>query len=617
MRIVESTLCFITHTATHQPNSMAPPPRILVLDLGDVLFNYNALGLTEFPPKTFRAIVTSPEWAALERGEIDQDEALRRLSAHPRIHVPALKIEAGLAQCRKSLSVNLKLFRLLTQFKEKMKGVGGGLKIYAMTNISNFDYGLLRMELSAQGLDWGLFDGVFTSFQAGMRKPEARFYGHVIQQTGALPKDMVFVDDKAENVDAAAAAGIRGIVFKTPEKLIYQLHLMFLDPRVLGGRSWLKANARKLVNHIEGKVQFEDAFSQFLIMEATNDPSLLHLDSSLARQDETDEDIHSTIATARQWNYFLRKPVGTTQMFPNDVDTTACSILAFTPRTAINKLLDSMLDNRNADGVIQTYWDPTRPRIDCIVLCNVVRAFYKYKRGGDVQESLAFIANALRNKDYISGTRHYCTPETFLFFLARLVAGYPNQPELQALREPLAVALSERIGTYINTVTQNELDLEAASRAQIAFNADDGSGNEHYTAYVPEVDSLAIAERILACQLLNIRPDGFDEDILHLTEMQCEDGSWPLGWVCRYGRSKSRIGNHGVATAYAVNAIEAEVMNSAIKVDVTGLESNEKTGYKIGRPTAGPYVNEPSLLTNMVLGLMTWGNRDRSDSLMR
>jgi hypothetical protein len=48
-------------------------------------------------------------------------------------------------------------------------------------------------------------------------------------------------------------------------------------------------------------------------------------------------------------------------------------------------------------------------------------------------------------------------------------------------------------------------------------------------------------------------------DIERLAVMQDEDGGWPLAWLCRFGRSKLRIGNRGVVTAYALKVVEYEI----------------------------------------------------------
>lgn len=324
-----------------------------------------------------------------------------------------------------------------------------------------------------------------------------------------------------------------------------------LGLHVLQGKAWLRGNARHLLNQIEGSEIFEDTFSQFLIMEATSDVSLLHLHPY--EDSETNYDIRNTMNLAKQWNYFLDKPVGTTMTFPADVDSTAYALLAFTPTLGVDDILDSMLANRNRDGLVQTYWDATRPRVDVCVLTNVTRTFYKYNRSADIQDSLAYVGEALNAGTYMSGTRHYCTAEVFFFFLSQLIADNPYASEVQKMRVPLAKALAGRMGVYENEVAQAELDLAEASRAK----------GEKYEAYIPEVDSLAIAYRILACQSLGLHPQGIDQDIERLASLQCDDGGWPLGWVCRYGRSKLRISNRGVVTAYAVKALGTAAKMSA------------------------------------------------------
>ncbi|KAF2449923.1 hypothetical protein P171DRAFT_517532 [Karstenula rhodostoma CBS 690.94] len=348
-----------------------------------------------------------------------------------------------------------------------------------------------------------------------------------------------------------------------------------LGSHVLRGKAWLRANARHLLNQIESSEIFEDTFSQFLIMEATNDTSLLHLHPY--EDAETNSDIRNTTNLAKQWNYFLGKPVGTTMTFPADVDSTSYALLAFTPTLAVNDILDSMLANRNHDGLVQTYWDQTRPRVDICVLTNVTRTFYKYNRSADIQESLAYVGKALNAGTYMSGTRHYCTAEVFFFFLSQLIADHPYAPEVQLLRVPLAKALAGRMGVYENEVTQAELDLAEASRAK----------GEKYEAYVPEVDSLAIAYRVLACQSLGLRPQGIEDDIKRLASLQCDDGGWPLGWVCRYGRSKLRIGSRGVVTAYAIKALGTEAKMSAQIVDVVQPDIYQYLNEHHGMPIAG------------------------------
>jgi len=69
-----------------------------------------------------------------------------------------------------------------------------------------------------------------------------------------------------------------------------------------------------------------------------------------------------------------------------------------------------------------------------------------------------------------------------------------------------------------------------------------------------EGDALALAMRILACASVGVRDE---VDLRTLLPLQCEDGGWEIGWVYKYGSSGIKIGNRGLTTALAVNAIEA------------------------------------------------------------
>lgn len=56
-------------------------------------------------------------------------------------------------------------------------------------------------------------DKAFTSFELGLLKPDERIYQAVLQKLRVLPEEVVFVDDKLDNVTAARALGIKGIVY--------------------------------------------------------------------------------------------------------------------------------------------------------------------------------------------------------------------------------------------------------------------------------------------------------------------------------------------------------------------------------------------------------------------
>lgn len=116
---------------------------------------------------------------------------------------------------------------------------------------------------------------------------------------------------------------------------------------------------------------------------------------------------------------------------------------------------------------------------------------------------------------YTGGTRYYSSADCFLFFLGRLI----DRPYHSELHDELVPLLRERVQERV------------------------GATN----------DALSIAMRILTCKKLGLR---YDTDMRSLLNLQCVDGSWDVGWIYQYGASGLRIGNRGLTTAFAINAID-------------------------------------------------------------
>lgn len=319
-----------------------------------------------------------------------------------------------------------------------------------------------------------------------------------------------------EDVVAARSFGIHGIVYDSAEMLMRRLRNQLFDP-IRRARDFMGANARNHTTQVEDGPIFRDVFSQFLIHTVLQDASIISLSPEGASTIQIEQDLAQAKQSAKQWNYFAGPPVGTTATFPADVDDTAMALLAFSPpASSANAVLDTFLANRHSrDGLVQTYFDKSRPRVCAVVLVNVCRVFYHYHRGEDIQHELQYVRHVLSNRACLEGTAMYLGTEPFLYFLSCLVQDNLNMPEVQSLREPLAAALRERVGR----------------------------GG----------DSFRVASRALACQAMGVWAD---PDISDLKELQLCDGGWEIGWVCRYGRTQKRIGSRGVATAFAIKVLE-------------------------------------------------------------
>jgi putative hydrolase of the HAD superfamily len=88
--------------------------------------------------------------------------------------------------------------------------LAGATRIALLSN-AGFDFGdpLRRSPLG------GLFERVFVSSELGLIKPDPQIYLRVASELGIDPSEMVFIDNKAVNVDAARTLGVTGHVFRS------------------------------------------------------------------------------------------------------------------------------------------------------------------------------------------------------------------------------------------------------------------------------------------------------------------------------------------------------------------------------------------------------------------
>lgn len=103
---------------------------------------------------------------------------------------------------------------------DSVRSVG---KVALLTNATD----RLRPDLEALGLI-DSFDHIFNSSEIGYAKPDPRVFAHVEQTLEATPADVVFIDDSATNVAAAASRGWDAL-FATPETRLSELLSPYLD----------------------------------------------------------------------------------------------------------------------------------------------------------------------------------------------------------------------------------------------------------------------------------------------------------------------------------------------------------------------------------------------------
>jgi hypothetical protein len=122
----------------------------------------------------------------------------------------------------------------------------------------------------------------------------------------------------------------------------------------------------------------------------------------------------------------------------------------------------------------------------------------------------------LQYRAYVHGTRYYCTAEAFLYFLHRLLQ-----------REP---SLRQELGDLLLSRTMERVGRPA--------------------------DSIALAMRILVLAAFD-QHHAVHTEVQQLRAKQEIDGGWEMSYIYCFGSSGLRIGNRGLATAFALSALQA------------------------------------------------------------
>ena len=140
---------------------------------------------------------------------------------------------------------------------------------------------------------------------------------------------------------------------------------------------------------------------------------------------------------------------------PADADCTAIGLsvlLRADPAFAdtAHSALDRIKANCDRKGVVETYFDPTGERsglVDPVVCANVLFLAHQLGRENELLATEDFVVEVLLDGRYLAGTRYYPAPETFLYFLARVVHGFPHSRLTQRVRHALRQAIIARVGT--------------------------------------------------------------------------------------------------------------------------------------------------------------------------
>ncbi|MFK8083513.1 MAG: HAD family hydrolase [Granulosicoccus sp.] len=181
-------------------------PSNLILDIGNVICNWNPdglVGLTFDDPadqqEALRVTVNTPDWLALDRGDMTLDEAIWRAQA--RTHLDDKDIASVYDNLCRSLEALPESMAAMARARDQ------GVPMYVLSNMQAHAWEYLQKTFEC--FSW--CKDVVISCEAGLIKPDPAIYQHVCDKFSVTAESCVFIDDMKENIDAAIDFGMHGV----------------------------------------------------------------------------------------------------------------------------------------------------------------------------------------------------------------------------------------------------------------------------------------------------------------------------------------------------------------------------------------------------------------------
>ena len=140
-----------------------------------------------------------------ERGEIDAAAYYASLRRSLQLDIPDAQFDAGW----KAVFV-----REIPETVEMVRALHGRIPMYLFSNTNPAHYEAWSTRFAA-ALE--PFEKVFASSAIGRRKPSRESFEHVAGEIGEPTSTILFLDDTAENIEGARAAGMQAVLVRSPQ----------------------------------------------------------------------------------------------------------------------------------------------------------------------------------------------------------------------------------------------------------------------------------------------------------------------------------------------------------------------------------------------------------------
>ncbi|HLG85715.1 MAG TPA: HAD family phosphatase [Alphaproteobacteria bacterium] len=186
--------------------------RNVVFDIGNVIVRWDPALISarafgdRATPELVRSLFAHPLWFQLNRGEITEDDAKR--SYCDLLELDPRHMEQFFFHVKDTQALIPGTIDLMGRVSK------AGYRLFALSDNVREIVLYLRQRYDF----WRHFEGVVLSCELGILKPDAKIFCHLLEAFALEPKETIFLDDVARNVEGARAMNMHAIQFVDAER---------------------------------------------------------------------------------------------------------------------------------------------------------------------------------------------------------------------------------------------------------------------------------------------------------------------------------------------------------------------------------------------------------------
>lgn len=187
--------------------------RAIIFDLGGVLFTNGTKKFSEHLAQKYQIDVEKAK-AILDKSDIGNAYRTGKITREEFWH--AVKKELQLTEHIDVLEQGwIDVYVLIEETRDIILELAKKYKVYFLSD--NVKERVEAIDKKYNFTKW--FHGGVSSHEVGIRKPHPDIYKIALEQTGFSPEEVLFVDDKENNLTPGKDLGMSTLLFESPEKL--------------------------------------------------------------------------------------------------------------------------------------------------------------------------------------------------------------------------------------------------------------------------------------------------------------------------------------------------------------------------------------------------------------